>query len=785
MTMNMQSATNTAETEEVANSEHQGDGQVTEQKTAEPVAQKSLIDQAAIPPALPTNQPNPVKAVSYNEILGAVQEKIWAWYERMNEGLPYEEQTRVSVSMIRVYDGYGVVEVNRQYWRFAYTFEGNVATLAPRTEWQLVEMDWVIKNHMDETLVVMGDAVKAVGDAGDGWIGGWLVRHTNENAPDLVKDFFDYATDYGPHETTLVYYDHSLDPTLGHKSIGLKREGKNLALLKHTEVGVWVQQQLDLSDEYEAAMYQLAQAGKLAWSSGTAKHLVRKHLVGAKAYHMDYWPLGIDASLTVRPAAGPGVTQVVPLKSLYQSTAERPTIKSLMGGLSKTPPATNSEELDMKPEELKAILQEAMGPIATQVAEQGKILDGLKAAPPTNSLPRAVGSETAEPTSESSEAVKLVYQMRFGTEDAAMKAVMSDIAGKGYQQTLYDQLKAFGKLVRWGKDDLDGNERKLLRLQVYAPSQIKQLVLDGVEVMAIKDMMVATQGQLGGFAIPPMVQEQIVTRLPGASTVRANGARVINTNNGLGVHISVYDGGDSRYRGNLRGRWGGEKSKAQETNAKFKQVQVVPNPYQFFVPMSRTLLNSASNVVTLLTEDIITTAGIDENEAFLVGDGTNGKPLGVLPGGVYDSSLGIGSVDSEDTVTADTLIELSDDLDDQYTDGAVFVFRKTTGTIIRKLKDDNNDYLFQRGISQGQPNTLLGNRYFRDEAMPAIAVGAAPVLFGNMMGYTIVQEPGMAIERMQDTTTGLGEVQFHVYRMLGGRVEKHWMFSCLNIVNNS
>lgn len=783
MTMHMPSVTDTAETEEVATGEHQEDGQATGQKMAEPVAQKNLIDQAAIPPAPPATPTSPVKAVSYNEILGAVQEKIWAWYERMNEGLPYEEQTRVG--MIRVYDGYGVVEVNRQYWRFAYTFEGNMATLAPRTEWQLVEMDWVIKNHMDETLVVMGDAVKAVGEIGDGWIGGWLVRHTHENAPDLVKDFFDYATDYGPHDTTLVYYDHSLDPTLGHKSIGLKREGKNLASLKHTEVGVWIQQQLDLSDEYEAALYQLAQAGKLSWSSGTAKHLIRKHLVGGKAYHIDYWPLGIDASLTVRPAAGPGITQVVPLKSL--ATAERPTIKSLMGGLPKTPPTpTLLEELDMTKDELKTLLGEAIGPIANQVAEQGKLLDGLKAAPPTNSLPRAVGSsETAEPATEPSAAVKSVYQIRFGDESAAMKAVMSDIAGKGYEQTLYDQLKAFNRFAKFGKDELDANERKLLRLQIYAPSQIKQLVMDGVEVTAIKDMMVATQGQLGGFAIPPMVQEEIVTRLPGASTVRANGARVINTNNGLGVHITVYDGGDSRYRGNLRGRWGGEKSKAQETNAKFKQVQVVPNPYQFYVPMSRTLLNSASNVVALLTEDIVTTAAIDENEAFLVGDGTNGKPLGVLPGGVYDSSLGIGSVDSEDTVTADALIELSDDLDDQYTEGAVFVFRKTTGTVIRKLKDANDDYLFQRGIAQGQPNTLLGNRYFRDEAMPAIAVGAAPVLFGNMRGYTIVQEPGMAIERMQDTTTGLGEVQFHVYRMLGGRVEKHWMFSCLNIVNNS
>ena len=53
------------------------------------------------------------------------------------------------------------------------------------------------------------------------------------------------------------------------------------------------------------AIYGMAEAGKLGWSSGTLPNLVEREVTGDAA-HIKSWPLGKDASMTPTPARGPG-----------------------------------------------------------------------------------------------------------------------------------------------------------------------------------------------------------------------------------------------------------------------------------------------------------------------------------------------------------------------------------------------------------------------------------------------------------------------------------------------
>ncbi|MCA9940550.1 MAG: phage major capsid protein, partial [Anaerolineales bacterium] len=50
-------------------------------------------------------------------------------------------------------------------------------------------------------------------------------------------------------------------------------------------------------------------------------------------------------------------------------------------------------------------------------------------------------------------------------------------------------------------------------------------------------------------------------------------------------------------------------------------------------------------------------------------------------------------------------------------------------------------------------------------------------IFGAMMGYYIVEKPGMTIARYQDSGTGPNKVEFHVRKKLGGRPVKLWLFA--------
>ncbi|MDX2141388.1 MAG: phage major capsid protein [Chloroflexota bacterium] len=160
---------------------------------------------------------------------------------------------------------------------------------------------------MSETLVAFGGATKALAD---GKLGGYLVVYSDAQAPDLEGDFFTDATDFDVEDGRQVgvYYLHGQDATLGKRRIGK-------ALLKRDPVGIWIEAQLDLRDDYERALYQLAQQGALGWSSGAAAHLVER--TPRPPHHVTRWTIA-EASLTPTPAEPRA--RVVTVKSL-QGTA--------------------------------------------------------------------------------------------------------------------------------------------------------------------------------------------------------------------------------------------------------------------------------------------------------------------------------------------------------------------------------------------------------------------------------------------------------------------------------
>lgn len=162
-----------------------------------------------------------------------------------------------------------------------------------------------------DSLVTFGGAVKALPD---GKVVGQLVRFSSATAPDLTGDFFTPSTDFDVDDWSTVikgvYYAHGQDAQIGKRRIGK-------ASLKHDELGVWVEAQLDLADEYQAAIYEMAKQDKLGWSSGSVAHLVERKAVTDDISEITRWPLA-EASLTPQPAE-PRNVAVASLKSLVDT----------------------------------------------------------------------------------------------------------------------------------------------------------------------------------------------------------------------------------------------------------------------------------------------------------------------------------------------------------------------------------------------------------------------------------------------------------------------------------
>jgi phage head maturation protease len=150
---------------------------------------------------------------------------------------------------------------------------------------------------MNDTLVMFGGAVKALGE---GRVGGYLITFSDAANPDLTGEYFTKDTDYdlADGDTRSVYYAHGLDEQLGVKKIGR-------FTAKTDAVGIWVEAQLNLRDEYEQAIANLAAKGTLGWSSGAPAHLVARKSIetkdGATVREITHWPIA-EASLTPSPA---------------------------------------------------------------------------------------------------------------------------------------------------------------------------------------------------------------------------------------------------------------------------------------------------------------------------------------------------------------------------------------------------------------------------------------------------------------------------------------------------
>lgn len=147
--------------------------------------------------------------------------------------------------------------------------------------------------------------------------------------------------------------------------------------------------------------------------------------------------------------------------------------------------------------------------------------------------------------------------LRFSKETDAQKAILTDVIGQDYQQRLYEQNIAFSKYLKGGERVLDSREVKSLRTLYFPTGKIADLILNGgYDVRTIKATQVEAIGELGGFAVPPNVQSEVDTRLPGLTAVRGGGARVVQLVNSNSIEIPQYVGDSDRWIGLIRGQWG-------------------------------------------------------------------------------------------------------------------------------------------------------------------------------------------------------------------------------------
>ena len=158
-----------------------------------------------------------------------------------------------------------------------------------------------------QTLVNFGSAIKA---DDNGRVRGYLVRF---GGADLEGDYFTKKTDFGRPMSPGVrvpmnlYYHHGQDKTIGKSRIGL-------GFITMDDKGLWYESQVEMADQYQKMIQELAKSGKLGYSSGATGHMVERKKMSDGRYEITRWPIG-EASLTPTPAEP--MNMVKSLKDMY------------------------------------------------------------------------------------------------------------------------------------------------------------------------------------------------------------------------------------------------------------------------------------------------------------------------------------------------------------------------------------------------------------------------------------------------------------------------------------
>lgn len=260
----------------------------------------------------------------------------------------------------------------------------------------------------------------------------------------------------------------------------------------------------------------------------------------------------------------------------------------------------------------------------------------------------------------------------------------------------------------------------------------------------------------GGYLVPDEYENTLVQALEGENVIRGR-SHVITTSNGTHKIPVVASKGEAS--------WIDENGAYPEDDDTFAQVNIDAHKIGTIIKVSEELLNdSAFNLESYFAQEFGRRIGTKEEEAFINGNGSS-KPTGILA----SAEVGVTTA-SDKAITADELIDLFYSLKGVYRRNAVWVLNDTTVKAIRKLKDNNGQYIWQPALKDGDHDTLLGRPILTTGAMPEITADAKPVIFGDLSYYWIGDRQGVTFKRLNERYADMGQVGFLASKRVDGKL---------------
>lgn len=281
-------------------------------------------------------------------------------------------------------------------------------------------------------------------------------------------------------------------------------------------------------------------------------------------------------------------------------------------------------------------------------------------------------------------------------------------------------------------------------------------------------------GTDAGYLVPDETEAGIMMRLTEGSPIRA----IASVRQ---VSGSVYKKPYST-QGPTSG-WVAETAARSMTSAPALAELTFPTMELYSMPAATASLldDAVVDIDAWLAEEVQAAFAEQESAAFVTGDGS-AKPKGFLmESRVADSAWEWGKLGTLVTgvsgalpvsYPSDILLDLIYSLKAGYRQNARFVMNRKTQAALRKLKDDDGNYLWQPPAAAGSSASLMNFPISEVEDMPNMSTSGAAIAFGDFKrGYLVVDRMGVRI--LRDPYSSKPNVLFYTTKRVGGGVQDY------------
>lgn len=268
----------------------------------------------------------------------------------------------------------------------------------------------------------------------------------------------------------------------------------------------------------------------------------------------------------------------------------------------------------------------------------------------------------------------------------------------------------------------------------------------------------------GGYVVPQAMQKAMIDELVEISPIRAFAAQQTITQ-GDALDVPIDEGGWGQ-------GWVGERGDRSETTTGTLGMRRVALREQYAFPhVSQRMLDDAGiNVEQWLGRKLAEKFAQEEGKQFVTGDDVL-QPQGIIAEAERTGTeINVKETASSGALDTDDVLDVLYEPKTGYARNARLFANRKINLALRKLKDDNSQYLWQPSVAGGEPPTFAGVPISEVPDMDAaVSAGNHVLMFADLSrSYQIVDKSTVAM--LRDPYTNKPHVGFYTTRRVGGRV---------------